>query len=91
VIGQPLTEAEQENGRRALRYLRVRAGGWKALATALGFHRKSITNVSYGDGVSVHMVFRIARLAGVSVEDVISGRFPPPGACPHCGHTSGGG
>jgi hypothetical protein len=83
-----LTEQEQENGRRALRFLRFRAGGWKPVAEALGFKKKTLTNVSEGDGVSPNMVFRLARLAGVTVEDVLTGRFPPPGACSHCGRTS---
>lgn len=87
MIGLALTESEQENGRCALRFLRFRAGGWKAMAIGLGFKKKTLTNVSEGDGVSVNMVFRIARMAGVSVEDVISGKFPPRGTCPHCGRA----
>jgi hypothetical protein len=88
MIGHVLSPEEQENGRRALRFLRFRAGGWKPMAAALGFTRKTLTNVSEKTkGVSVNLVFQIARMAGVSVEDVISGRFPPPGACLHCGHA----
>lgn len=55
------------------------------MAAALGFKRKTLTNVSEGDGVSPNMAFRVARLAGVTFEDVIGGKWPPPGACPHCG------
>ena len=32
------------------------------------------------------MAFRIAKLAGVGVDDVLAGRFPAPGTCPQCGH-----
>lgn len=86
MIGLALTQEEQENGRRALRFLRFRVGGWKTMAIGLGFKRKTLTNVSEKTkGVSVNLAFRIARMAGVSVEDVITGKFPPPGACPHCG------
>lgn len=80
-----LTEGEQEHVRRALRFLRFRAGGWKPMAAALGFKRKTLTNVSEGDGVSPNMAFRVARLAGVTFEDVIGGKWPPQGACAHCG------
>ena len=31
------------------------------------------------------IAFRVARLAKVGVDDVLAGRFPPPGTCPHCG------
>jgi hypothetical protein len=31
------------------------------------------------------VVFRLARLAGVGVDDVLAGRFPEPGVCAHCG------
>jgi hypothetical protein len=85
VIGLALTETEQENGRRALRWLRFRVGGWKTMAEGLGFKKKTLTNVSEGQEVSTNLVFRIARMAGVSVEDVISGKWPRPEACPHCG------
>lgn len=30
---------------------------------------------------------RAARLAGVPVEDVLAGRWPVEGACPHCGRS----
>jgi len=80
-----LTKGEQEHVRRALRFLRFRAGGWKPMAAALGFKKKTLTNVSEGDGVSANLTFRLARMAGVTVDDLISGKFPAPGACPHCG------
>ena len=31
------------------------------------------------------VAFRVARFAGVGVDDVLTGAFPPPGTCPHCG------
>lgn len=83
-----LTAAEQANVRAALRFLRFRAGGWKPMAAVLGFKRKTLTNVSEGQAVTANLAFRLARVAGVSVDDLLAGRFPPPGACPHCGRLA---
>lgn len=33
------------------------------------------------------MALRAARLLGVMVDDLLVGRFLPPGACPNCGHV----
>jgi hypothetical protein len=85
-----LTETEQANVRAALRFLRYRAGGWKAMAPVLGFKKKTLTNVSEGRAVSANMAFRVARLAGVPVDDLLTGKFPLPGACAHCGRNSSG-
>jgi hypothetical protein len=30
--------------------------------------------------------YRVARLAGLSVDDVLTGTYPPAGTCAHCGH-----
>ena len=83
-----LTADEQAHVRRALRYLR-RRGGWKALSPAFGFRKKTLTNVVEGRVVSPAMAFSVARLAGVSIDDLLAGRFPPAGTCPHCGWTPG--
>ena len=75
--------------RAAMRFLMIRAGGWKTLAIALGFSRHTVAHVKKGEkGVSPRMALRVARVAGVGVDDVITGRFPPTGACPHCGKSS---
>ena len=48
---------------------------------------------SYVAGVIGHLYiapgypYRVARLAKVSVDDVLTGKFPPAGTCPHCGNT----
>jgi hypothetical protein len=34
------------------------------------------------------MAFRIARLVGVSVDDLVRGKFPEPGTCPRCGYKT---
>lgn len=82
-----LTAAEQTNVRTALKYLRTRCGGWAYLAAALGFGETTLANSARGEsGVSARMAFRVARLAKVGVDDVLSGRFPAVGTCPYCGH-----
>jgi len=36
--------------------------------------------------VSASTAVRVARFAGVTVDDVLTGKYPPAGTCPHCGH-----
>jgi hypothetical protein len=87
VIGLDLTQAEQDRVRFALRYLRSRSGGWKPLALALGFARRSLIKIRAGEkGVSPRMTMRVAKFAGVPVDDLLAGRFPPVGTCQRCGH-----
>jgi hypothetical protein len=88
VIGLGLTDEEQARVRVALRFLRFRAGGWKPISAALGFKRKTLTNVSEGKNVSPNMAFRVARLAGISVDELLAGKWPLRGVCPHCGHVA---
>ena len=76
-----LTSKEQANVRTALRFLRARCGGLKPLAKALRYTRQTLRLPA-----SPTLAFRIARLAGVPIDDVLAGKYPPPGTCPHCGH-----
>jgi hypothetical protein len=80
-----LTRQEEASVRVALRYLRDRCGTIALLAKALRYRRATIADVLGGAGVSASMTFRVARFAGVAVDDVVAGRFPP--ACPHCGQV----
>ena len=82
-----LTTKEQEHVRTALRFLRARCGTWAAVSKALRLGESTASNVAAGAAVSPLLAFRIARLAKVSVDDVLAGRFPDPHACPHCGHV----
>lgn len=75
-----LTAAEVVNVRRALAFLRVRCGGAKTLAKALHAHKSSLGRPS------ASLVFRVARMAGIGVDDVLTGKYPPAGVCAHCGH-----
>lgn len=82
-----LTAEEQTNARTALRFLRVRTGNMLALAKGLRCAPSSLRYVMCGrDAVSASLAVRVARLAGVTVDDVLGGRFPPVGTCPACGH-----
>lgn len=82
-----LTLTEQKNVRTALRYLRRRAGNGKALAEVLHFSPDTVKKVTGGlSPVTASMTMRVARLAGVTVDDLLEGRYVP-GACPKCGHV----
>ena len=81
-----LTKEEQANVRAALRFLHAQCSGWKAVAKALRAHK---TGLSMRDrAVSASLAVRVARFAGVGVDDVLTGKFPPAGTCPHCGHVN---
>lgn len=86
-----LTAEEQDHVRAALQFLRRRIGTWKAVAAVLGKTEKTIQNqVQPGcrKSVTPDLAFRVARFAGVGVDDVLTGRFPEPGTCPYCGHAA---
>ena len=83
-----LTADEATHVRTALKFLRTRCGGWDGVAAALGFARNSLTDTAGGRlPASASMAIRIARLAGVKIDDVLAGNFPAPGACAYCGHV----
>jgi hypothetical protein len=82
-----LTAAEQANVRAAIRFLRVRAGA-NTLAKALRADRRGLLRVLHGSAVSESLAVRVAKFAKVGVDDVLAGRFPEPGVCPHCGHKA---
>ena len=81
-----LTAAEQTNVRTALKFLRLRCGTWAVLSKALRLGESSLANLAKGKAIGPLVAFRVARLAKVGVDDVLTGRFPAPGTCPHCGH-----
>lgn len=84
--GQDLTKEEQEHVTAALRFLAIRFGQIKLLAEALRCDARTICKVTGGkDAISPTMAFRLARLASAGVDDVLAGRWPAPGTCPHCG------
>lgn len=83
-----LTQEEQAHVRAALHFLRARAGSWATLAAALGLKERTVQNAGQGRNVSERIVFRAARFAGVTVDDLLAGKFPVKGTCPYCGHVS---
>jgi hypothetical protein len=86
VNGPKLTAEEQAHTLAALHFLRTRLGNWKMLAKALGFEHCTLLGVKKRrKRVSVNMAYRVSRLAGITFDDVTSGRYPVKGMCPHCG------
>ncbi len=83
-----LTENEQKHVRTALLYLRRQMFGRASVGRALGYQYDTVEKVANGRGraPTASMAFRVARLVGVTVDDLIGGRFQP-GACPKCGHV----
>jgi hypothetical protein len=77
-----LTAKEQANVRLAVAFLRAKCGGADLLAKALRCSRPTLWRPP-----TPTVVFRVARMAGVGIDDVLTGKFPPPGTCPHCGHV----
>jgi nicotinate-nucleotide pyrophosphorylase len=83
-----LTTQEQMHVRTALKFLRSRCGTWATTAKVLNLGESTLSDVAAGRKTAGPVLaFRVARLAKVSVDDVLTGRFPAPGTCPHCGHT----
>ncbi len=80
-----LTAQEQRNVRAALRFLRVREGGLDRLAKLIRGKKDTLVRMGGRRPPSAGLAVRLARLAGVPVDDVLCGRFPPPNSCPHCG------
>lgn len=82
-----LSDREQTNVRTALKFLHARCGRWDVTGKALQFNGEALCGIASGrKPVSARLVIRIAKLAKVGVDDVLTGRFPAPGTCPHCGH-----
>jgi hypothetical protein len=81
-----LTPDEQGGVRRALKALVVRFGNTKALAKRMGCSVAGI-NLAIRKRPSVAMALLASRAAGVSVSDVLAGKFPREGECALCGHV----
>ena len=66
----------------ALKFLRHRCRGWGPLAKALHFNDTTIANAANGRVVTPTLAFRVARLGGVSVDDVHRRAVPGAGHVP---------
>ena len=79
-----LSDIAQANVMAALRFLRTRSGTWRLLASALSVQPGTLRNIKKGlKGISVNIAFRVSRLACVPFDDVVVGRYPVKGMCPH--------
>jgi plasmid maintenance system antidote protein VapI len=82
-----LTNKEQKAVRTALRFLRLRVGAWAPLAKALRYEWDSIQKVATGKrAVTPALALRVARLAGVGMDELLAGQWLSARVCPHCGH-----
>jgi hypothetical protein len=81
-----LTPEEQAGVRRALKALAIRYGTVKSLAKVMGCSTASI-NLAMRKPPSVALALLASRAAGVSISDVLGGKFPREDECPLCGHV----
>jgi hypothetical protein len=72
-VASDLTADEQKNVRAAIRFLRPRVGNRKALARALHVSRSTKNSAA-----SASVALRVARLAGVGVDNVLGGSTRRP-------------
>lgn len=86
-----LTVQEQAHVRAALYYLHARIGSWAVLAKAVRSKRANLRRLRAGHRIRGMrlLAVRLARISGVPVQALLSGGYPPPGTCPHCGHAPG--
>lgn len=81
-----LDEKEQNYVRTTMRHLRRRLGTWAAVADALRCSTVSVEKIAGGRRpVTASLALRVARVADVPMDDLLSGRYLP-GACPRCGY-----
>lgn len=81
-----LASNEEENVLAALRLLRARRGSWALVARAMGVTKRQLSAYRNGElRPSAGLAVRVARIASVSVDDVLSGEFATPQRCAACG------
>src|SRR5260370_29663693 len=82
-----LTSAEQEHVKAAIRVLRLHLGR-RRFAEAVGISHRSARHLTErARTVSAGLALRVARIAGVSMETILTGAWRGPEACPTCGHS----
>jgi hypothetical protein len=82
---------EQANAKAAVRFLRVRLGSWADLAAKTDLSEAILTHsVARQSRITANVALRVARAAGVPLEDILRGAWPGK-ACPLCGHVTEGG
>ena len=81
-----LTPEEAANVAIVVKVLCVRLGTTTNVAKAMQTNPKPIQRAVSGKSQpSAGMAIKVAKLAGVPVDDVLSGAFPVAGSCPMCG------
>lgn len=86
-----LTAKEQRAVRTALRFLRLRVGAWAPLAKVLRYEMDSVQKVATGKKVvTPALALRVAQLAGVTMDELLTGQWLSARVCPHCGHPPEG-
>jgi hypothetical protein len=81
-----LTPTEQNHVKDAVRILR-RLLGRRRFGEAVGIGYRSTRHITESKRrVSAGMALRVARLAGVSVETILAGKWKGPRPCQTCGH-----
>ena len=83
-----LEPEQQKNVRGALRALYFRYGTWLALGRAMGVGKNQLRLVmGKRRAPTAGLALRAAKVAGMCVEDVLSGKLSEPERCPMCGKT----
>jgi hypothetical protein len=83
---ETLTAAQQANVRRAISALRLRYGSAKVLAGMMGISAAAFWKArAPSRQQSPRLALVVARVACVSVDDVLTGAWPA--VCQHCGGT----
>lgn len=81
-----LTPSERAGLRLTLKNLRAAHGSWAALARLFGVSEGTVRKVAHGrTRGSPGLVVLAARLAGVTIDRVITPGPVEPRRCPHCG------
>lgn len=82
-----LSPEQQEHVINALYFLRVKFESWKPVARLLRFEEGSLADVrAKRRSVSTNLAFRLAKVIGIGVDDLLAGKWPEPGMCPRCGY-----
>lgn len=75
IMTDDLTVPEQENVRAALAFLYAKLEGWKPVAKLLKYEHKSLTDIVHRRrNANASLAFRLARIAGVGIDDLLAGR-----------------
>jgi len=82
-----LTEEEHRHARTVLRNVRPMFGSWAALAKILGVRPQTLSHALEPGRGAPMLFFRVAQAAGISFEEMLSGRLTVAGRCNHCGAT----